>query len=324
MIKTLHITAVIAFLLAGGVIVMPIFFGGAADPEIEEFLNSPGAVERFRENYSQDGSADEDQTPALVRHAGDFALYLNPPEPEPSRERPERPARPEPNTPTRPERPTSPRSTANFSLIGTSYSPNNPEQSRALLDLPGEGYRWVRQSQRLEHMQIEEIGDGVVVIVDRSGRRQRVEMDQQSSGRADIEVVSARDMPERQRPSRFSEMEVRPGDDDEPFEVISGRSGRADAEVVSIDEPSAEPVAEASGGRGSESPGAVEIDDEVARRQGQIMEAFSEQLRSSDDDESREQMMAMLIEQLRAARVSEEEAEGLDDLGRELDRNSVE
>ncbi len=338
MIKTLHITAFLAFLLALGVIFSPILFEGSSDPQIEEFLDSPGVVERFKENYSGRSRSDEDETPPLVKEARDFALYLDPPEPEP-REEPERRERPERERPEEPEQPEPQRVTANFSVAATSYSPNNPEQSRALIDLPGSGMRWVRQGQRLEHLMIEEIGDGVVYAKDRSGELQEVSMDQAEKDIAGVEVYQAGQTPERERSSRFLEMEVRPGDEDEPFETVADAASE-EADQTEPDEqerPTRRPRRETASSRqrtteATEEPETErparreppEVPDEVAQKQAQVMEDFVETMRSKDEDqdeESREEMMGRLIERLRAARVDDEEAEDLDELGKELERN---
>ena len=49
MIKTLRITSVVAVVLAVVFLVFPAIFGFRSGKEVEEFLNSPGAIEKFKE-----------------------------------------------------------------------------------------------------------------------------------------------------------------------------------------------------------------------------------------------------------------------------------
>ena len=160
MIKTLRITSVIAAFLAAVVIAFPAFFGAGGDEDTEKFLNSPGAVEKFLKDSTRARSkADKDQISPLTKEAMAFALYLNPPPPQYPRAKRYGTAR-------KAGKP-SPRSVSvKFSLIGTSFHPSDPNRSMALINQPGSGYRWVRQNSEVEHLLIEQIKDGSVIVKD--------------------------------------------------------------------------------------------------------------------------------------------------------------
>jgi len=56
--------------------------------------------------------------------------------------------------------------TTKFTLVGTSFYESNPELSLAFIDEPGKGLRWVRQGNQVEHLIIKQVKDGLVVIQD--------------------------------------------------------------------------------------------------------------------------------------------------------------
>jgi hypothetical protein len=160
MVKTLRITSIIAAVLATFLIVFPAVFGVGRDKQVEEFLKSDGAVERFKKAAgAKTGKDSGSQTSPLVSQAEAFALYLNPP--KPVHESQPVPAA-VPSIIPRPMGPVSPK----FKLIGTSYYVTHPELSLALIDEAGTGLRWVRQSGEVGHLVIEQIKDGLVVLRD--------------------------------------------------------------------------------------------------------------------------------------------------------------
>jgi hypothetical protein len=57
-----------------------------------------------------------------------------------------------------------PVTTPKFKLFGTSYCENNPELSLALIDEPGKGRHWIRQSDKVGHLLIERVKDGLVIV----------------------------------------------------------------------------------------------------------------------------------------------------------------
>ena len=157
MIKTLRITSFVAVILAVVFFVFPVIFGVRGDEQVEQFLSSPGVIEKFSKAKGDKDRRSESQISPLVKEAQAFALYLNPPpkktEPRPIRKK---------TTPPRPQGPVSPK----FELIGVSYYASHPELSLALIDEPGKGTRWVRQSSRVGHLIIEQVKDGLVVVRD--------------------------------------------------------------------------------------------------------------------------------------------------------------
>lgn len=157
MIKTLRITSVVATVLAVIFViffVFPVVFG--SDDHIEEFLNSPGVIEKFNKTVGNKATRGGDQTSPLVQQAGAFALYLDPPKPR------------TPRTPTSGASGVTrgPAVTPKFKLLGTSYYKGKPELSLALIDEPGKGLHWVRQSSKVGHFLIEQVKDGIVVFKD--------------------------------------------------------------------------------------------------------------------------------------------------------------
>lgn len=157
MIKTLRITSIIAVVLAVFLFVLPAVFGVRGDKQIEQFLNSAGAIEEFRAARGGKVEDKRNETSPLVKQAEAFALYLNPP-PKPKPE----PAVSGVKSKPRPAGPVA----AKFKLVGTSRHVLQPELSLALIDEPGKGLYWVRQSSKVGHLIIEQIRDGLVVVRD--------------------------------------------------------------------------------------------------------------------------------------------------------------
>ncbi len=160
MIKTLRITSVVAAVLAVIFViffVFPVVFG--SDDHIEKLLNSPGVIEKFNKAVGNKATGDASQTSPLVEQAGAFALYLDPPKPK------------MPKTATGGTtgiargRAVTPK----FKVIGTSYYKGRPDLSIALIDEPGKGLHWVRQSSKVGHLLIEQIKDGLIVVKDNKG-----------------------------------------------------------------------------------------------------------------------------------------------------------
>ncbi len=159
MIISLRITGIIAGALAAVSFVFIAIFAVHGDKEAEEFLASASAVELFGKTKSSAGQDNAGQTSPLVKAAEAFALFLNPPpKPEPVAAPSGPAAMPRPQTVT-----------AKFDLIGTSFYALRPDLSLALIDEPGKGFRWLRQSDTVGHLVIEQIKDGTVTV--RDGQR---------------------------------------------------------------------------------------------------------------------------------------------------------
>ncbi len=159
MLKTLRIAGIAAVVLAAAFFIFPAVFGMQREEETEQFLKSPGIIEQLGKADDLKKTPGDSQDSPLVKQAEAFALYLNPPKPkEPTPA--EGPARSIGDTPR-------PRIvTPKFELIGTSFYASDPQLSLALIDVPGSGFRWVRQSSNVGHLIIEQIKDGAIVVRD--------------------------------------------------------------------------------------------------------------------------------------------------------------
>jgi hypothetical protein len=138
--------------------------GFRSDEDIEQFLNSPTVVEKFREAKGSGSKRDQPQISPLVQQAEAFALYLNPPPPpKPKIPKPIVPGG-KPEEPLLPEPPRPPDPTPKFTVVATSFYESSPETSLALIDEPGKGRHWVRQGSMVSHLIIEQIKDGFLVV----------------------------------------------------------------------------------------------------------------------------------------------------------------
>ncbi|NIP25711.1 MAG: hypothetical protein GWN67_15440 [Phycisphaerae bacterium] len=164
MIKTLRITTIIAALLAVGLLAFPVVYGYRGDEEIEKFLKSAGAIERFNKAKGAKSKTGNQVSP-LVKQAALYALIINPPRTtaikRPTAKLP--PVTPKEITKIEPPRVV----TTKFKLIGTSYYASRPELSLAYIDEPGKGMYWVRQGEKVAHLDIDEVRDGSLIVKDR-------------------------------------------------------------------------------------------------------------------------------------------------------------
>lgn len=162
MIKTLRITTIIAAFLAVGLLAFPVVYGDWGDEEIEKFLKSPGAIEKFHKAKGAKVKTGSQVSP-LVKQAVAFAWIINPP-PTPPPPRPILPpvARDRKKPVVTPPLPPK----VKFKLIGTSYYASRPELSLAYIDEPGKGLHWVRQGSSVAHLIIEEVKDGSIDVND--------------------------------------------------------------------------------------------------------------------------------------------------------------
>lgn len=164
MIKTLRITTIIAALLAVVFFAFPAVYGFRGDEKIEQFLKSPGAIEKFHKAKGAKSRNTGGQTSPLVKQAVAFGMYLNPPRRTAAARKPNAPPVARKQI-TMPEAPVV--FSTKFKLIGTSYYSSRPELSLAYIDEPGKGLHWVRQGSNVAHLTIEEVKDGSIVVKDR-------------------------------------------------------------------------------------------------------------------------------------------------------------
>jgi len=286
MIKTLRITGIMIAVLAVAFFVLPVVSGVSSDEEIEEFLNSAGAVEEFSSTKRQKSTAGESQISPLVKQAERFALYLNPP----AKPRPRRPAtsRPKPRVTPRPTK-----VSAKFNLVGTSFYASHPELSLALIDEPGKGLRWVRQSSELGHLIIEQIKDGVVVVKD----GQRV-FEIAVPERPNAKGLLKKRTPEKTIPDGKGAVHSSPAPDEAKVRVAAGTVPQLSPEENQAN------IEELLGG--------------LKDIQAEMMRTGPANYSSSEESKSLEEMISNLQAELKAVRISAEEAKKLDRLGKHL------
>jgi hypothetical protein len=280
MIKTLRITGIIAAVLAVVFFVFSVVFGVRSDEEIEEFLNSAGVIEEFNSNKGQKSAKSKSQTSPLVKQAERFALYLNPPaKPKPRRSAP---SRGKPSVTPRPDK-----VSAKFNLIGTSFYALHPELSLALIDEPGKGLRWVRQSSEVGRLIIEQVKDGLVVVKD-GQRTFEIAVPQRDEGRS----LLKKDVPLPEEAGS------------EPALPALGEAG-----VKVTGSRAAPPLT---------SPEEIAVFEEFIRGLQAVQAGGTGKTGSEQSDVETAASMDKFISELQAMRISAEEAESLDRLGKDL------
>jgi hypothetical protein len=164
MARLFYILGVCAMLAAGGVLGLWLKGRGRAHAELEEILSRSDAIQRFRAEGSGPGLHPTKDPPLLVQ-AQALAQYLNPPKALDKPSAPVLAANAAPPVPT--IRPAAP--SAKFTLHGTSYYPNQPGRSMALIAELGSdpgNERWVKEGAQVGHFVIHEIRRGVIVYRD--------------------------------------------------------------------------------------------------------------------------------------------------------------
>lgn len=155
MIKTLRITSVVAAILAGVFFVFPVIYGVRSDERIDEFLKLPSVKEKFEDVADNKAKTGESRVSPLVEQAEAFALFLNP-----LKSTIQKAVKGAKTTNFADRLPVTPK----FKVFVTSYCADNPELSLALIDEPGRGRYWVRQSSKVGHLLVEQVKDGLVVV----------------------------------------------------------------------------------------------------------------------------------------------------------------
>lgn len=276
--KLLHTSVVSAAAVAAGLLVFFSFFGRQPDKQQQEFFESAGVVETFRQGKVSRVSKDTSESSPLVKQAVAFGLYLNPP-------RPKKPAR-------RPSagRPRPQKVSAKFTLIGTSFYESHPDKSLALINQPGKPLQWIKQSGKVGHLVIEQIGDGFVLIRDGS----------------DVRKLSIL-MPEKPNLVKSSSSAETSKDSAGSSGVPSGVS----ASQKDLD------VAE-TGRR-------VQISREATEEQKQMMDEFMSKIKKANidadadsDAEKKRAMMDEFVKRIRTGRMSSKQAKQIRELGQEM------
>ncbi len=283
MTKALRITSIIVAVAAVLLVVLPPVFTSGADEQTQKFLDSPSVLETIKKTKAV---ANTDTESPLVKQAKAFANYLNPP-PKPKRTSPT----PKRKTPARPQVSIS----SKFDLLGTSYYALRPQMSLALINEPGDGLRWVRQSSKIGHLVVEEVKDGKVIIRDgtrtyeiepkRTTRRSLVKGESVSTA----QPISTPPSVTPTRPQRSSPR------------IDARRRRRTATRPVAP-----EPVPQQQG--------------ELIQAELAIMDQFIKETEGIEDPNEWLKRADELMERLsRAAEVTDEEAALLDELGQELE-----
>jgi hypothetical protein len=287
MIRTLRITSVAAVLLAGVVLasvlgpVSLISFGVRSDKQVKKVLDAPSAVDRFKEQHP-DKDQSQDTTPPLVKQAELFADILKPRVPT-SAQAPATAAR----AAVRPSV-TPPVVSANFNLVGLSYSPS-PAFSFAYIRLPDQTYQWVQPGSQIGHIVVKEVRSDRIIYWD---------------GRQDVEKMV------EQPPETGSMLET--GKAVPMLEAPAPRQptiGQAPSHPVAQPAMASQPVATPADST------AAGLSPEEQQNLGDL----AARLRELDKDPAnRAAAQQKLIEEFRSSRVSTEEAKKLGNLGEEL------
>lgn len=299
MVSTLRITSVAAVVIAGLLLVLVAGpkslvpdllakFAVGNDEEINRILEAPSVVDMFRKNQGDLNKTKGETTPPLVSQAEAFARIINPPAtPPPPIER---------TTNLKPTKVTTsvPRS-SKFALVGTSFVASDPEGSFAYIRLPDKTHQWVRKGDEVGHQVIKEIKHGAIVY---------------SEGPRDVEMV-VEEVPETASFLEGGYVAATPAEKDEQDKTaVQPASGRITGRPV------ARPW-----GRESADPNL----DDVKRDN---MEALVDRIRKAKAAGTGLDQQSAAIQKLiaeykadKSSRVSEEEAEKLEDLGRELNES---
>ena len=300
MIKTLGIMSVLAVALAAVLVVFSVVvFGAGGDKDIEELLGEPSVIEKFNNSAGNKATRGTNQVSPLVQQAGAFALYLNPPKPKEPRL-----VKGRPSTVKR-----APSATPKFKVMGTSFYKDRPESSLALIDEPGKGLHWVRQSSMVGHLLIQEVKDGVVVVKDNSGTFElKAEEKPRISLLAGAPAVSSKKVGVSKSPVSRSVSRSPAATSVKPSTVYSGKTG---SRYVKPRPPLPRKTNE-------QKSAMTELTEKLA----QLQKSFkSDKSGTGPSAQEKAEMMNKLISDFQASkssRLSAEESERLSILGKEL------
>jgi len=284
MIKTLRITSVVAAILAGVFFVFPVIYGVRSDGRIDEFLKLPSAKEKFEDAADTKTKTGESQESPLVKQAEAFASYLNPDKPAVTKT-------------TKGAKPTSISSkvtvTPKFPVYATIVCPGNPNLSQALIDEPGTGRHWVRQSSMVGHLFIEQVEDGLVVV--KSGEETYK-----------IEIAEKAETGSLSKPSAASSLRSSPSS-------VKSTSTAFSRAATNVRRTRNIPQRTQSNSTDEE-----RMDQLVDKLKDLQQSSASDKTDSKIDPEERNARIQELISKYKSTRVSAEEAEKLDNMGEEL------
>lgn len=154
---TLRITNVVAAILTGFLFIFAVAFGIRQNEESEQFLDSPCLRKKSSNIKHKNIISSQKQISPLIKQTEALSSYLT--------SKSELPTASSVGRSINILRP--PAVTHNFKLLGTSYCKSNPDMSLALIDVPGKGQRWFKQSSEVGHLHIEEIKEGLITLKSR-------------------------------------------------------------------------------------------------------------------------------------------------------------
>ncbi len=167
MARFLYLLSILALLASCGVFARCAALWVCPDAELEKIRDQPGVAMVFRAQLESRGEGTEEQTSPLVAQAQELASYLDPP----VKTAMDQTAEPAPRLPSGESLVVHPAAPSlSFVLHGTSYCPDQPGRSMALIAEPGSSEadgRWVKEGDQLGHFVVHEIRKGTVVF--RSG-----------------------------------------------------------------------------------------------------------------------------------------------------------
>jgi hypothetical protein len=294
MIKTLRITSFLAAILAITFFVTLVVYGVHKDENIEKYLNSPDVIAQFKTAKGSLAKTNDNQISPLVQQAQAFSSILNPPKPkETARNRSA--GRSKPNVSAEPN--VKPK----FTVKGTSYFESNPELSMVLIDEPGKGTHWVKQSTMVGHLLIEDVKDGIVVVKSSEETYElKIEEKLTTNTSSRPSSVPNRSTPTRQNRTTTSSPTRRPVLNPTP------RQGRRTTTPVDIPQPTT-----------INTDRSAELEALVEKLQELKNQPDSDRIDSGQSYEQKAALIENLINNIRNSNtnINEKEAENLDVLG---------
>jgi len=168
--KTVKIIIVIIAIVSTASILMPLAYGDADSGKNQDTPAADNILVRFHRSVAAKQLASTDDISPLVQQAQLFSGYLNhTSSTEQSNDSNDSNKGRGDETPPPPPPPPPP-PVGQIKLVATFVNEAYPELNLALIDLPGEGIRWVRQGNKVNYITIKEIMSGLITALD--GRRQ--------------------------------------------------------------------------------------------------------------------------------------------------------
>ncbi|MBP8302869.1 MAG: hypothetical protein KBE04_01930 [Phycisphaerae bacterium] len=293
----MRITSILAGLVAAALLAFFSAVGVKGDPAVEDMVRTRTVIEQIKERPATSPRAS--RTSVLDGLARDFVRVINPP---PENKAAGATSDPATRTPPKPPRPS-----AKFKLLATSYHPSDPSLSLALIDLSTAETRqfWVRVGQSIDHYKVTEIRDGSLLYGD--GRQTQ---------QIDVE----------ERPARISLLDT--GKPARPATgPVSPIAGQVPARASGSPAVSARPSP--LGGRRPLDRASLADPRAIQAESDAVIREMTDKLRTKDASEGsltpeqqqqiRQEAMEKLVSYVQAARMSQQEANSLGDLGRQLD-----